>query len=258
MDENKEFERFMEIMRTLRGEGGCPWDREQTHESLRWSAVEEAYELTEAIDNKDNANMCEELGDILLQVCLHSLIAEEKHAFTMEDVLRGITDKMIFRHPHVFKTKEKGLTSDEVLDSWEQIKAKEKKEETVGAGLERVAKALPANVRAEKIQKKAAKALGSKVDKFEAIRQTRNVLDELEKNMKGEGKPQTVEQFEKLMFSVINISRSLGLSAEISLTNATNKFINRFVSAEREALENGKGLAQMSPNERDALWTSNT
>lgn len=257
MSENIQFGRFMEIVRRLRAKDGCPWDIEQTHESLKQNLIEEAYEAAEAINNSDMKNLCEELGDIMLLVCMQAVIGEENSEFNMEEVLKGIADKMIFRHPHVFKEKAAdNITSEEVLANWEQIKAEEKHEETVGEGLLRVAKALPANVRAEKVQKKAAKT-GMDFESYgQALGKVYEELKELEDARLSGDRNAVEEEFGDLMFSVINISRFLQLNAEISLTNATNKFINRFVSVERKALEGGKCLAQMSAEELDALWTS--
>jgi tetrapyrrole methylase family protein / MazG family protein len=253
MEKEYNFEDFMNIIRQLRGENGCPWDKEQTHESLRECMIEEAYETVEAINNKDNANLCEELGDILLQVALHTVIAEETKEFTIEDVIKGECEKMIYRHPHVFGD-VKAENSEAVLNNWDELKQKEKKHTSASEGILSVPKALPANIRAQKIQKKVAK-VGYDFKGFEqAFEKVYEELSEL-KNAKENGKIDCIEEeFGDLMFSVVNLSRFLQLNAENSLTNATNKFINRFVGIERTAIKEGKRLSEISISELEALW----
>ena len=151
------FEDLLRIMDILRGEGGCPWDREQTHESIRKNFIEEVYEACEAIDLKDNTLLCEELGDVLLQVVFHADMAEDEGAFDINDVCDGVCRKLILRHPHIFGDTKAG-TSAEVLDNWEAIKRIEKGQKTYSDSIRQVAKSLPALMYAEKVQKKAKKA----------------------------------------------------------------------------------------------------
>lgn len=148
----KQFDEFVEVIRMLRSENGCPWDKEQTHESLKPCMIEEAYEVVDSIDKKDIANLREELGDVLLQVVMHSVIAEEQKEFTIEDVIQEVSDKMVHRHPHVFGT-TKVSNSEDVLKNWEQLKQEEKKETTISESIQRIPIALPANIRATKVQK---------------------------------------------------------------------------------------------------------
>ena len=259
------YEEFLEVIKTLRSENGCPWDREQTHESLKQCMLEEAYEVIDGINeyeaSGDYKNLREELGDVLLQVVLHARIAEEEGHFTMEDIVDEICEKMIRRHPHVFGS-EAAENAAESLTLWEDIKKQEKQEQTLGDTLNRVAKAFPANIRAEKIQKKAARSgLG-----FESMEQVlgkvKEELAELEAVIaaaKENGNPQNDrlnEEFGDFMFSIINLSLFLGLNAENSLTNATNKFINRCVGIELLAQKKGEKLNQMSAEEIDSLWQS--
>lgn len=257
MEKKYTYEELVEIIRTLRSENGCPWDREQTHGSLKNCMIEEAYEVCEGIDQlesqKDPTNLCEELGDVLLQVIMHSVIGEEAKEFTMEDVIHGISEKMIRRHPHVFgDTKVKD--SDEVLQNWEEIKKEEKKEASVSEGMIRVPKAFPSVMRAQKVQKKAAK-IGFDFPSYEeALQKVYEELEELENARKYETFQRVEEEFGDLMFSVVNLSRFLQLNAENSLTNATDKFINRFVNVERLANSEGRALSEMSIDELDALW----
>ncbi len=247
------FEEFMDIIRKLRSEDGCPWDREQTHESLKNCMIEECYETIEAINNKDKENLCEELGDVLLQVALHSVIAEEAGEFTVEEVVSEVAEKMIRRHPHVFGdvTVE---NAEGVLRNWDEIKKTEKNKGNVAEELQRVPKALPANIRAEKIQRKASKA---GLD-FEGVPQVLNKvqeeLEELSEAIEIGDKSKIDEEFGDLMFSIVNLSRFLQLNAENSLTNATNKFINRFVDVFALAESRGQNLCELPPTVLDDLW----
>ena len=252
-DKKYSFDDLMNIIRRLRAKDGCPWDLEQTHESLKQCLIEEAYEVIEAINNQDYRNLCEELGDVLLQVVMHGAIAEEMQEFTIEDVIGGECEKMINRHPHVFgnlKVKD----SQTVLNNWEDIKKKEKKYENVSDGILSIPKALPANIRAEKVQKKAAKA-GLEFESYdEVLGKVYEELEELKEARKIGLKSDIEEEFGDLIFSIINLSRFLHVNAENSLTNATNKFINRFVGVESFARQEGKHLWELSSSEIDALW----
>ncbi len=257
MSKEYSFNEFVDIIRKLRAPDGCPWDREQTHASLRSCLIEEAYEVAEGIDiyekTKDYENLCEELGDLLLQVIMHSVIAEEEQHFTIEDVISGISEKMIRRHPHVFgdATAE---TSQEVLRNWEEIKKEEKSEDKVSDGMLRVARALPATIRAQKVQKKAAK-IGFDFPTYEeAESKVIEELQELAEARKNGDLASQEEEYGDLLFSVVNLSRFLTLNVENSLTNATDKFINRFISVEDLAHLEGLNLNQMSIEELDALW----
>lgn len=254
---NYSFVDFVDIIKKLRGEGGCPWDREQTHASLKNCMIEEAYEVVEGIDiyekTKEADNLCEELGDVLLQVVMHAAIAEEEGIFTMQDVINGISEKMIRRHPHVFGN-ESASDSEEVLQNWEEIKKQEKQEETVSDGMKRVARALPATIRAEKIQKKAAN-VGLNFSSFnEAEKKVFEEIDELRKAVENRHFERIKEEYGELLFAVVNLSRFLKLNVENSLTNATDEFINRFVSVEKLAILQGKRLDEMSIGELEALW----
>lgn len=257
MKKNYSYEEFVEIIRKLRSKDGCPWDREQTHESLKSCLIEEAYEVIEGIDllekTKDPANLCEELGDVLLQVVMHSVIAEEEKNFTIQDVINGISEKMVRRHPHVFGDVV-AETSSEVLENWEEIKKKEKEETSVSEGLARIPRAFPPTMRAAKVQKKVEKA-GLQFSTYEeALNHVKQRLESLE-NARVSGNLDAFEgEFGDLLFGVVNLSRFLQLNVENSLTNATDKFINRFVSIEKCALNQGKRLKEMSIDEQGALW----
>ncbi|MDF2539496.1 MAG: hypothetical protein K0S76_2517 [Herbinix sp.] len=246
------FEEFMDIIRKLRSKEGCPWDREQTHESLKSCLIEECYETLEAINNEDKENLCEELGDIMLQVALHSVIAEEAGNFTIDDVIEAETEKMIRRHPHVFGDT---IVKDSagVINNWEEIKAKEKKSGNITDELKQVPKAFPALIRTEKIQKKALKAgydFGGYDKMFEDLQKA---LEILKKTAQNTDKTLMEEEFGVLMFQMVNLSTFLQLNAENSLTNATNKFINRFVDVITRAESKGLNLSELSPAEQDDL-----
>ena len=247
------FEEFMAIISKLRSKDGCPWDREQTHESLKPCLLEECYETFDAIDRKDNENLCEELGDILLQVALHSVISEEKEEFNIDDVISAETAKMIRRHPHVFGEVQVE-DAEGVVKNWEEIKKKEKKARNIAEELLEVPKAFPAILRAEKIQKKAAKS-GMDFEGYEQVLdKVYEELEELKESIKIGDKSNISEEFGDVIFTMINLSRFLQLNAENSLTNATNKFINRFVDVFALAESRGQNLCELSPLEQDVLW----
>ncbi|MSS63931.1 nucleoside triphosphate pyrophosphohydrolase [Velocimicrobium porci] len=249
----KEFDEFVKIIRILRSENGCPWDREQTHESLRQCMLEEAYEVVDAVDKKDIDNLREELGDVLLQVVMNGVIAEEKKEFTMEEMIQEVSEKMVHRHPHVFGTTEV-KNSDEVLKNWEELKQKEKKETSVSDSIKRIPLALPANIRAAKVQKKAAK-VGFDFDNYEEVlSKVYEELSELEDAKRTGDICKIEEEFGDLLFSVVNLSRFLQINAENSLTNATNKFINRFVGVESLARLENRQLSELSIDEMNDLW----
>lgn len=252
------FDDFRKIIARLRDKDGCPWDREQTHESLRDCMLEEAYEAAEGIDiyhkTGDDTNLCEELGDIMLQVMLHARIGEEEGRFTVDDVITSISKKMINRHPHVFGQGHAD-NSAQVLDNWEEIKKKEKSEQTITEGMRRVAKALPATIRASKVQKKAAKVGFDFQDWKGAAAKISEELSEVSEAAENSDFSHLQEEIGDLMFSVINLSRLLGVNAENALTNATEKFINRFEYVEEEAVKRGFNLSDMSIRQMDALWS---
>lgn len=246
-------EEFKKIIAKLRAEDGCPWDRVQTHESLKDCMLEEAYETVDAINHNDKENLKEELGDMLLQIYLHTQISSEAGEFELEDVVDGIARKMLRRHPHVFGQAAAG-TAAEVLVNWDAIKKKEKGQKSVSEGLKGVAKALPANVRAAKVQKKAA-AVGYDFASVDDVKtKVYEELHELESAMASGNGEEIFKEFGDVMFSMVNLSRFLGVNAENSLTNATEKFINRLDNAEILAKNQGMDLAGMTAEQLDKLW----
>ncbi len=227
------YEDLLKIISDLRGENGCPWDRVQTHDSLKPCLIEECYEVIEAIDRRDDDNLAEELGDVLLQVLMHSQIAAEENRFDMQDVVQGLSEKMIRRHPHVFGDAEAG-TPEEGLRNWEDIKKQEKeaKTETPDKGILRsVPKAFPALTRAQKVQKKAEKEYGYTRSAKEQITILKDRLEQIEQayNSTADRENGTLAtEIETFLFETADLSGILGLNAEISLTNATETFINKF------------------------------
>lgn len=248
---------FVEVMKALRAENGCPWDRVQTHETLRMDMLEEAYEAANAIDNNDMPNLCEELGDVLMQVVFHARIEEEKGedaAFTLEDVIRGIGEKMIYRHPHVFGNGEvKADTPEQVLVNWEALKKVEKDTKTQTEVMKSVPEALPALIRARKVQKKAADVGFDFPVTAEAFKKVYEEVQELEAAAAAEN-GDIEEEFGDVLFALVNISRFLKINPEFALTKAIKKFINRFEYIEKSAFSAGKDLSDMTLEEMDLLW----
>ena len=239
-------------MHRLRAPGGCPWDAEQTHESLLPHLIEEAYEVAEAARSGDMAHFCEELGDLLLQPVFHAEIASETGAFTLDDIARGITEKLIRRHPHVFgEAKVDG--SEGVLKQWDEIKRAEKgdRPQTLLHG---ISMGLPSLMRAQKLQKKAAKVGFDWPDAAPVLDKIREEADEI-KEAVAAGDPRAVaEEVGDLLFSVVNLARKLGVDAESALAAANGKFESRFGAVEARIKAAGKNMADCTLAELDAEW----
>ena len=242
---------LVEIVRLLRAPGGCPWDGEQTHESIRRNFLEEAYEVAEAIDEGSPEHLREELGDVLLQVVFHTGIEADAGRFDLDGVADGVCKKLIYRHPHVFGEVSVSDTG-EVLNNWEALKRTEKGQKTTTDSLEAVARSLPGLWRAEKVQKKAAKAgfdwpdVSGALDKLsEEIAELRRAVDE---------GSNVAEELGDVLFSAVNVARFVQTDPEQALTGATDKFIRRFRRVEEQALENGRSLTDMDLSELDKLW----
>ena len=240
-----------EIVRILRAPGGCPWDAEQTHQSIRRNFLEEAYEAVEAIDEGSPEHLEEELGDVLLQVVMHARMEQEAGRFDLDGVADGICKKLIYRHPHVFGDVAVSGTG-EVLSNWEALKRKEKGQATNTDALEAVARALPALWRAEKVQKKARKAGFDWPDVSGALDKLSEELEEL-KTAAAEG-TNVAEELGDLLFSAVNAARFLKVDPEDALNGATDKFIGRFRKVEAQAAAQGKAVEDMGLEELDALW----
>lgn len=251
--------RLRVLMKRLLAPGGCPWDREQTHESLKQYLIEEAYEVCEAIDEGDDEEICEELGDVALQVVFHAELAERDGRFRLEEVYSKICTKLLDRHPHVFG-EVKADDSEAVLKNWEELKREEKKVKARKAGRDRhsaldgVPKALPGLQRAQRLQEKASR-VGFDWDKTEdvAAKVEEEVGEFLEAARSG-SKENMEEEFGDLLFSLVNLSRFLNLTPEDSLRVACDKFVARFHEVEAEAEKKGRALKEMSLEEMDELW----
>ncbi len=245
------YDQLNAIVRKLRAPDGCPWDIKQTHVSLRTNVVEEAYEVVDAIDRGDSAALYDELGDLLLQVALHAEIAREHGEFSSDDVTSAICLKLITRHPHVFGDAS-AATPDEVLVLWEQVKKQEKKLNTQAEAMRAVTRGLPALMRAEKVQKKAA---GVGFDWSNAAEALPKVIEEagevLEALKTGQG---VEEELGDLLFAAVNVARLAKIQPELALGAATEKFVGRFEATERLILDDGKRMEDMSLAEMDVYW----
>ncbi|MFU2137025.1 nucleoside triphosphate pyrophosphohydrolase [Gallibacterium anatis] len=249
-------EKFAEIIAKLRDpNGGCPWDLEQTYQTMPPHILEEAYEVVEAINQDDRKELKEELGDLLMQVVFLSKLAQEEGAFTLDDVIDGITDKIIRRHPHVFG-EIKAENSDEVLKNWENIKQQERYQKEQFSILDNVPIALPSLLRAAKLQKRCAKVgfdwseLEPTIQKVEE--ELQEVRDEVSKQPQN---PQTIEEeIGDLLFASVNVARHLKLNPEEALRKANLKFERRFRQVEQSILASGRQLEQVSLAEMDLIW----
>jgi tetrapyrrole methylase family protein/MazG family protein len=247
------FDDLVKIIKILRGDNGCPWDKEQTHESIKMDTIEEAYEVVDAINHKDDEHLKEELGDLLLHVVFHSQIAEDDGKYDIDAVADGIVKKMIRRHPHVFG-EEKANSSGEVLVNWEAIKSEEKANPEISDQMDQITKALPALIRSRKVQKKAAKVDFDFESQEEVFDKIYEELGELQEALETREKVRIEDELGDVLFSIVNISRFLDINAELALTNATEKFINRFRGIENIAKNLGLKLEDMNLEEKNQLW----
>lgn len=247
------FDDLVKIVSCLRQPDGCPWDREQTHKSVRQDFIEETYEAIEAIDNDDSQLLREELGDVLFQVIFHTQIENEKGTFDINDVANDVCQKMIIRHPHVFGNVNAD-TTDLVLDNWDKIKMKTKAQETQSQAMDSIARSLPSLMRASKMQKKAAKVGFD----FENIDDTMSkVTEELAEVKEAYIKGDAValeEEVGDLLFSAVNVARFVGVDSEKALYNACEKFLKRFTEMEQIANSQGSSLNELKLTELDSLW----
>ncbi len=244
-------DKLLRVVARLRGPGGCPWDREQTHHSLRPYVVEEAYEVVEAIDSGSSEKLKEELGDLLLQVALHATIARERGAFGWEDVVDAICEKMVRRHPHVFGTATVE-SSTEVLHRWSTIKQRER-----GEGQSRLvalSKRWPALLRAAKVQASASLAGFDWREWAEVAAKVREELDELIDALRRGEKNKAAEELGDLLFAVVNLARFVPANPELALHEAVNKFVDRFRRMERAVADAGHQLEELSLEEMDKYW----
>lgn len=265
------FGRFLDVLDTLREK--CPWDRKQTNESLRPNTIEEVYELCDALLKDDGQNICKELGDVLLHVCFYAKIGSEQNRFDIADVCNMLTDKLIFRHPHVYHKSQVGAldpkplpygesgedaelkhatTSAEVVENWEQIKLKEKDgNKRVLAG---VPDALPSLIKAYRIQEKARNVGFDWEDKQDVWGKVEEELDELKNELKNENKERSLREYGDFLFSIINAGRLYKLNPDTALDYTNQKFIRRFNYIEEQSHLQGKSIKDMTLGEMDELW----
>lgn len=265
------FGRFLDVLDTLREK--CPWDRKQTNESLRPNTIEEVYELCDALLKDDGQNICKELGDVLLHVCFYAKIGSEQNRFDIADVCNMLTDKLIFRHPHVYHKSQVGAldpkplpygesgedaelkhatTSAEVVENWEQIKLKEKDgNKRVLAG---VPDALPSLIKAYRIQEKARNVGFDWEDKQDVWGKVEEELDELKNELKNENKERSLREYGDFLFSIINAGRLYKLNPDTALDYTNQKFIRRFNYIEEQSDLQGKSIKDMTLGEMDELW----
>jgi tetrapyrrole methylase family protein/MazG family protein len=260
------FEKLVALQKRLRAPNGCPWDREQTHATLRTYLIEEAYEVLDALQSGEDAKFAEEMGDLLLQIVFHSQIAAEEGRFTVADVIREIHEKMVRRHPHVFGTK-RAKDSAEVLWNWEQIKAEERRAQKPGSKpveknkqaasvLDGVPRTLPALLEGLQLTKKAAR-VGFDWDAVDGIfDKLREEGAELQRALETNDRPKIEEELGDLLFVSVNLARFLRVDPEIALKNANAKFLRRFREMERLASEAGRSFADVPRAEMEALWDS--
>jgi tetrapyrrole methylase family protein/MazG family protein len=242
------FDTLVDIIATLRSKDGCPWDREQTHTSLREHLLEECYEVLEAIDKEDWPDLGVELGDLLLQIVLHAQIASEAHEFELADVLTSINKKMINRHPHVFGT-AKADTSEEVLHNWEIIKAKER--EGKKSALSGVPKHMPALAYSQEVQRRVA-AVGFDWKDIDGVFD--KLVEEMEELKQAATEKEKTAEFGDLLFTMVNIARRMGIGSEAALRETNERFYHRFSFMEDLCRQRGLTFAQLSFDEQNALW----
>lgn len=258
------FEKLVALQKRLRAPNGCPWDRQQTHRTLRTYLVEEAYEVLDALESGDDGKFAEEMGDLLLQIVFHSQIATEQRRFTIADVIREVHEKMVRRHPHVFGTK-RAKDAAEVLKNWEQIKARERRAKNAAdepsnepkpeaSLLDGVPRGLPATLEGLQLTKKAARIGFDWEDAVGILSKMREENAELQQAVKNNDSRKMEEELGDLLFAAVNLARFVHLDPEIALKNANSKFARRFREMERLARDSGHTLEKVPRPEMEALW----
>ena len=256
--ENKaryDFYDLVQVMGILRGENGCPWDKEQTHETLRKYLIEEAYETAAAIDDEDWLAVADELGDVLLQVVFQASIGAQYGTFELSDITTAICKKMIHRHRHIFGS-DHCETAEDVVDNWEKIKKEERGFKTQSEVLQGVTRGLAPLMRAAKVQKKARDVGFDWDDPMEALQKVHEEADEVADAIREKNAAHLEEELGDLFFSCVNVSRLCGVEAETALQRATEKFVNRFTAMENAILRDGKCLKDLTLSEMDVYWNS--
>lgn len=247
------FGQLVQVMAALRGPNGCPWDKAQTHESIKRNTIEEAYEVASAIEEDNSEKLREELGDLLLQVVFHAQMASEANRFDIADVLRGLVQKLIERHPHVFGER-RVKTPEQALAQWESIKANER--EQSGSLMDGLAWSLPSLMLAHHVQKRAAQVGFDWNDPLPALQKLKEEISEVESVLSSDrsDRKRLEDEIGDLLFAAVNVARLSGIDAEMALRNAVRKFVARFKAIEETAKRQGKSLAEMKLEEMDAIW----
>ena len=252
-DKRYSFDDFVRIIARLRGPGGCPWDRRQNHKSLTPYILEETYEVLEAIDRRNSAGLRKELGDLLLQILLHAQIASERRRFDINDVVHDICEKIIRRHPHVFK-KQQRLTAGKVLDNWERIKINEKGRKKKESVLDGIPRALPALMKAYRLQEKTARFGFDWENPLPVLDKIVEETDEVRRSLKHGRKPELEDELGDVFFALVNLARHLQIDPERALERTNRKFTRRFNYIEQNLPKHGKTLAGATLADMDPLW----
>ena len=250
---NVSFDRLVDVVAMLRSKNGCPWDLAQTHESLKADLIEEAYELIEAIDAKVPKKICDELGDLLMQVMLHSQIATDRNEFSVDEVIENLTEKLVRRHPHVFGSVV-ATDENEVLENWEEIKRGEEGNKDRKSSLDGIPHSLPSLQRAEKIQKRASRA-GFDWDQTEdVLPKLQEEIDEIEESIRNDDITEIEMEIGDLLFSVVNLCRFLNVQPEEALRKSTRKFADRFQRMETTLERTNKTFKDYDLSTLDQIW----
>ena len=250
---NVSFDRLVDVVAKLRSDNGCPWDLAQTHESLKADLIEEAYELIEAIDTKVPKKICDELGDLLMQVMLHSQIATDRNEFSVDEVIGNLTEKLVRRHPHVFGSVV-ATDENEVLENWEEIKRGEEGNKDRKSSLDGIPHSLPSLQRAEKIQKRASRA-GFDWDQTEdVLPKLQEEIDEIEESIRNDDITEIEMEIGDLLFSVVNLCRFLNVQPEEALRKSTRKFVDRFQRMETALERTNKKFKDYDLSTLDQIW----
>ncbi len=244
---------LLRIMEILRSGEGCPWDRQQTHASIRQNFIEETYEVAEAIDNADTEALCEELGDVLMQIVFHCQIEKEKGSFGFSEICDGLCKKLIVRHPHVFGDKA-AFSAEYAFRRWDEIKAETKGQKTGTDTLAAVPKTLPALMRSAKLQKRAAKASGLSHDPDHALRDLDGGVARLKEAAAEDNSSRKQEELGDVLFAAVEVAEALGVEPEECLSGSCERFTQRFSFAEEKAAGEGKSLRDLLPAELEKLW----
>jgi len=247
-DDLHKFDTFVDIIARLRAPDGCPWDKEQTHQSLRENLLSEAYEVLEALDEADSAKLREELGDLLLQVVLHAQIAKDDGEFEIDDVIKGISEKIVRRHPHIFGNK-KVKDSTEVMHNWEVLKKEER--EAGKSMLDGVPRQMPALAYAYEISRRAVR-VGFEWENLDGV--IDKLIEEIGEIREAAGPEEKTQEFGDILFTLVNFARWQGIDAEVALREANSKFYHRFSSVEELCRQRGKELQKLTLKEWDDLW----